>query len=276
MTKKYFIMLGLLVIGLLAGCVSPPSVSKPPELAGKEKEASVAASIAGQDKPQTLPAGVPVLMYHSVGAEKNNDAVISRERFSEQMAFLHREQYNPITLDELYAYLAEKRPLPSKPIVLTFDDGYRDTYEIVYPILKQYGFRSTLFMIVSEIDQRLTLQELREMKAAGMEIASHSYTHRDLGSLTPQEQADEIAKSKEILDRLLNQNTRHFCFPNGSYNQETLRLLREKGFKTGVTIDPGWVKPGDPVLTLNRVWIGNSVDLAHFEERITRANYSIL
>lgn len=222
------------------------------------------------------PAGIPILMYHSIGDEQGNDAVISKERFVEQMTFLSRHGFNPITLDDLYDYLSGQGDLPARPVVLTFDDGYRDTYEVALPILKQYGFKSVMFIPASEAGQRLSWQELNEMKNAGMQIGSHSFTHRDLGVMPAAEQAEEIAKSKELLDRYLTQDTRDFCYPNGSYNGETLRLLKAKGFRLAVTLEAGWVKPGDAPLTLKRVWMGNAVDSRHFEERITKENYSIL
>lgn len=235
------------------------------------------SAAAPQPMPKFAPpVAIPVLMYHSISQEKGNDAVISKERFAEQMAFLHQHNYRPISMDELYDYLGDRGDLPSKPVVITFDDGYRDTYEVALPILKQYGFKSVMFIIAAQSSRHISWQELKEMKDAGMEIGSHSFTHRDLGTLSPAEQAEEIGKSKEMLDSLLRQDTRYFCYPNGSYNQATLNLLREKGYRLAVTIDPGWVKPGDEPLTLRRVWMGNAVDLKHFEERITRQDYSIL
>lgn len=256
---------------LLAGCApasgpGPAPTAKPPATAETKPPA-----------PEQAPdGGVPVLMYHKIGDEKGNDAVIAKERFAEQMAFIQKNGYNPVSLDQLHAYLDGKAGLPSKPVVITFDDGYRDTYEIAMPILRQYGFKSTLFVLTADIEQRYSWQELKEMKAAGMEIASHSYTHRELGTLSPAQQAEEIAKSKAILDKNLNQDTRHFCYPNGSFNEETIRLLKEKGFITAVTINPGWTKRGDNLYAISRVWVGNAVDLKHFEERLSRPDYSIL
>ena len=268
------LLLGALIIGLIAVAMvvlqsAPPS--------GKAPAASPASRQENKPVVKSLPsAGIPVLMYHSIGEEKNNDAVIAKERFAEQMAFLSSHNFTPISLDDLYAYLNGTGDLPAKPVMLTFDDGYRDTYEVALPILKQYGFKSVLFIPATVAGTRLSWQELREMKAAGMEIGSHSLTHRDLGDMSPAEQAVEITKSKELLDSFLSQNTRYFCYPNGSYNQETLRLLKLHGFLLSVTIDPGWVKTGDEPLTLKRVWMGNTVDLAHFEERLSRSDYSVL
>lgn len=272
MNRKYFITAFILAIlaAAAAGCMSaPPAVKAPaaPPAAAQESKPAV---------KHAPPAGIPVLMYHSIGEEKNNDAVISKDRFAEQMGYLAKHNYTPISLDDLYAYLGGSGDLPAKPVLLTFDDGYRDTYEVVFPILKQYGFKSVLFIPATFAGTRLSWQELREMKAAGMEIGSHSLTHRDLGDMTPAQQAEEIAKSKEILDSFLSQNTRYFCYPNSSFNQETLKLLKSHGFRLAFTINPGWVKPGDDPLTLQRVWMGNNVDLAHFEERLSRSDYSML
>lgn len=270
--RTLYIVLLILLTSVFAACGSPVKPAEPTQVVPKGQPAVQSSAT----KPMAIPNGVPVLMYHKIGDELNNDAVISKERFAEQMAFLHQGKYNPLTLDELYGYLTEKKPLPLKPVVITFDDGYRDTYEVALPILKQYGFRSTMFIPASEVGQNLTWQELREMKAAGMDIGSHSYTHRELAGRSREAQQQEIVKAKELLDRELNQNTRWFCYPYGTLDQTTKELLKANGVTVAVTINSGWVKAGDDPLTLQRVWLGNSVTLKHFEERLTTANYSIL
>lgn len=276
MAKKQLVCGLMLIImtAYLAGCARQPQSG---EVATQPSPAALQSAGEKRDgKIRVRPDGVPVLMYHSVGPEAGNDAVISSQRFAEHMEYLHRHHYRPISLDELYAYLAEGGDLPPKPAVITFDDGYRDTYLTALPILKKYEFKSVVFVPVSEVGRNLSWDELREMKAAGMDIAAHSYTHRELQLMSPQEQAEEISKSKELLDRFLGQNTRFFCYPYGTYNNDTIQILKDKGFVLAVTIDPGWAKPGDNPFALRRVWMGNSVDLKHFEERLTRENYSIL
>lgn len=243
---------------------------------GEQTKEAVSKTEQAAEQPVSFSGGVPVLMYHSVGEEANNDAVISVALFKEHMLYLHQNGYQPISLSQLQAYLQGKSGLPAKPVVLTFDDGYRDTYEVVIPILKQYGFKSVLFIPAGDTGQRLSWQEIREIKKSGMEISSHSFHHRELGGLSRAEQLDEVAKSKEVLDRMLGQNTQYFCYPNGSYDDDTFRALREQGFSLAVTTNPGWAKPGDNLLALPRVWMGNGVDLKRFKERLTREDYSIL
>lgn len=225
---------------------------------------------------QDLPLAVPVLMYHSIGEEKDNDAVISRERFQQHMAYLHEHGYHTVTLDDLYAYVHDKRPLPTRPVVITFDDGYRDTYETALPILQQYGFKGVLFIPASEIDQRLKRDELQAMRAAGWDIGAHSYTHRELSALSATEQEAEISQAKAALDRALDQDTRYFCYPNGCYDQTTLRLLQKHGFVLAFTTEPGWVRPEDNVFTLPRVWLGNEIDLDRLADRLARPDYPLL
>lgn len=250
------------------------AVTTPAPVSEKINTESVSqAQTSSPAQAMAVPPGVPILMYHKIGSEVNNDAVISQAKFAEQMAYLHQNGYNSVTLDELHGYLTEKKPLPLKPVVLTFDDGYRDTYEIAMPLLKKYGFRSIMFIPAGDVGKNISWAELREMKAAGMAIGSHSFSHKDLDQLTREDQAAQIKKAKDLFDRELNQNTRWFCYPNGGFDETTKKLLIEQGITVAVTINPGWVKAGDDLLTLKRVWVGNGVTIENFAERLTRPDY---
>jgi len=265
LNKKWIICLILVLFAGILHAISIPN-----------EEQQLAPIISTPEVTLTVPSGVPVLMYHSIGEEINNDAVISRDRFVAQMKYLYQNGYHPISLEDLYGYLSAKKALPSKPVVISFDDGYRDTYEVAFPVLQQYGFKSVLFIPAGEVGKALSWQELREMKAAGMEIASHSFHHVSLSDLSIEEQRVEISKSKELLDQYLEQDSKYFCYPNGSYTQKTLQLLKDNGFVLAVTIDPGWAKSGDDPLTLRRIWMGNTVELRHLEERLTREDYPLI
>lgn len=119
---------------LLSGC----------GFSGTEKETSTDApqeEKTAQVEMAVPKEGIPVLMYHMIGDVPDNDAVLLESHFREQMKFLKDNDFHPISLDELYAYMAEGKPVPVRPVVLTFDDGYPDTYSIVMPVLKEYGFK---------------------------------------------------------------------------------------------------------------------------------------
>ncbi|MBQ5821842.1 MAG: polysaccharide deacetylase family protein, partial [Selenomonadaceae bacterium] len=114
--------------------------------------------------------GVPVLSYHQVNDEDNNALTVPTAVFEQQMAYLHDNGYHAITPDQLNAYLTEGAPLPEKPVLITFDDGYRDNYENAFPILQKYGMTATIFLIsdfMDRFDKYLTWQQVQEMSEAG-------------------------------------------------------------------------------------------------------------
>lgn len=142
---------------LHAGCCTPTQ-SGDTAKAEKPQPAQVEMAVPKQ--------GIPVLMYHMIGDVPDNDAVLLESHFREQMKFLKDNDFHPITMDQLYDYMVHDKPVPVRPVVLTFDDGYPDTYSIVMPVLKEYGFAGTVFVPTYDTDQatRLNWQQVKEMK----------------------------------------------------------------------------------------------------------------
>ena len=177
---------------LLSGCGSSPTSDQTAQTAEKQQE-QVEMAVPKQ--------GVPVLMYHMIGDVPNNDAVLLESHFREQMKFLKDNGFHPITMQQLYEYMTQGKAVPVKPVVLTFDDGYPDTYSIVMPIMKEYGFACTVFIPTYDADQgtRLTWQQIKEMKEAGIDIQSHSYKHERMTAMQGQTLEDEVKLSQEAL-----------------------------------------------------------------------------
>ena len=176
--------LAILCCFLLVGCT--PTQSGDTAKADKAPQAQVEMGVPKQ--------GIPVLMYHMIGDVPDNDAVLLKSHFREQMKFLKDNDFHPITLDQLYDYMVHNKPVPVRPVVLTFDDGYPDTYSIVMPVLKEYGFAGTVFVPTYDTDQgtRLNWQQVKEMQAAGLTIASHSYHHERATDMTGRTFAEEL------------------------------------------------------------------------------------
>ena len=144
---------------LVAGCGLLSQKTEPTSSAPPVKEVKM-----------VHPSGIPVLMYHKIGDDKDNDAVIREDLFREQMKFLKDNGYNPLTMNQLYEYVVNGAAVPEKPVVLTFDDGYADTYSIVYPLMKEYGFAATVFINPGDVGTRLTWDQVREMHKNGITI----------------------------------------------------------------------------------------------------------
>jgi peptidoglycan/xylan/chitin deacetylase (PgdA/CDA1 family) len=133
---------------------------------------------------------VPILMYHYIsepppGADAYRiELSITPDIFRAHMQYLEDEGYTPVSLYDLDAALIRGAALPAKPVILTFDDGHIDHYTNVFPILKEYGFTATFFVITARLDERnadyINWEQAEEMATTGMNIEPHTKNHFDL------------------------------------------------------------------------------------------------
>ena len=259
----------LLVVALamvLAGCGLLSQKTEPTSSAPPVKEVKM-----------VHPSGIPVLMYHKIGDDKDNDAVIREDLFREQMKFLKDNGYNPLTMDQLYDYVVNGAAVPEKPVVLTFDDGYADTYSIVYPIMKEYGFAATVFINPGDVGTRLTWDQIREMHKNGITISNHGFQHIEMGQLSEAKQIENITKAQEALAKEVGiKDNPWFCYPYGDKNEFTDAATKKAGIKMSMAMKSGWAHTGDNPYNILRVWVGNAVAIKHFEERISTEHFTDL
>lgn len=211
--------------------------------------------------------GIPVLMYHSIRYLPGNTLGVPPAQFSQEMDWLKQRHYETITLNQLEQALLNNGLLPPKPIVLTFDDGYRDNYESAWPIMQKHGFLGVFFVITSSIgDNMMTWDELKALSQYGNSIESHTVSHLNLASLSTVIQKSELEKSKQTIENKLGTTVDALCFPSGRYNSQTLLLMSKLGYKLGFTTHPGNVHKGDNPLTLRRVRISGGLSLISFKK----------
>ena len=233
------------------------------------------------DVEYSVPEGVSILMYHMIGDMKNNSAVMTEDNLRIQMQYLKDHGYHPITMQELYDYVTKGEKLPSKPVCITFDDGYLDSYTIVYPMMKEFGYPLTLFLITDDVGKsynRMTWEQLKEMADSGaVTIANHTLSHPKLHNLpTRAEKENEIIGANKALKYHLGIDNLWFAYPYGDYDDEVIDICKKAGIKLAVTTDAGRVHVGSYPYDLKRVYIGNNVSLARFMERLTKDNYAPL
>jgi len=211
--------------------------------------------------------GLPVLMYHSISTIPGNTLGVPVKQFTEEMEWLHRQNYQSITMDEFYQALVDKGPLPEKPILLTFDDGYADNYKTAWPIMQRYGFKATFFIITSSVGPKtINWDELNDLVRQGNSIGSHTVRHLDLSTLSVKQQENELSISKQELENRLGISVQALCYPSGKYNNTTLELMPKLGYKLGFTTKPGRVNLSDNPLELKRVRIPGGMPIEHFRK----------
>lgn len=186
---------------------------------------------------------VPILLYHFVGREtlERNGRSISRFNvtaadFEAQLALLQALGYHSVTVGEVAAALAGEASLPERPVVLTFDDGWREQYDVAFPLLQKYGMRATFFVLTSHVGspRHMTWEELAELRDAGMEIASHGRKHLNLADADDTDAWREIARSKEALEEKLGVQVVSFAYPYGAYRRGLSGMLERAGYKAAV------------------------------------------
>lgn len=221
---------------------------------------------------------VPILSYHRFAAACQSPLCISESALRAQLDYLRDNGYRVISLSALHDFMAYKRAIPLRSVVITIDDGYRSAYDVAFPLLEDYGFTATLFIytdFVEQTDRSLTWDQLRTMKAAGFEIGSHTVSHSDLTRKQAGESdaayeeriAQELALSKAILDRELDQETRFLAYPYSHHNHRVRAAAEAAGYRLGLTLENGANAFFMDPLVLKRMPILEE-DVDHFRRRI--------
>lgn len=188
-------------------------------------------------------ARVPVIMYHDILPEKEVYFDTTVSEFEQHLQSIKENGLTPITMEQLLTHLRTGLPLPEKPIMLTFDDGYRGHYDYVFPLLKQYGYPAVFAIYTLKVGRDhgrpgLTWEQLREMAADPLvTIAAHSVTHADLRSLSGEELQREVVESKETLEQELGIPINYFAYPEGYYNDEVLKEVKQAGYLGALSMD---------------------------------------
>lgn len=181
---------------------------------------------------------VPVLMYHQIAAPEENDLYLAPENFQSQLDWMAANGYTPVTMKELARHWRSNAPLPPKPIVLTFDDGYAPMYTEVYPRLMEKGWAATFYIVplyTGDPGSFVTPEQLREMAGGGMDIGSHTYSHAQLTDYGEADIRWELTESKAVLSEWTGQEVVSFCYPSGRYTPDIADMVCDAGYESAVT-----------------------------------------
>lgn len=189
-------------------------------------------------------AKVPILMYHDIVAKKEVFFDVTPEELEAQFQYLQSQGMTPISPDWLLAHLKTGIPLPNKPVLLSFDDGYGGHYQYVFPLLKKYNYPALFSIYIDKMKgttkrTSVTWDQLKEMAASPLvTIAAHSVTHpKDLRTLSDAQLATEVFQSKQILEQNLGIPIHYFTYPEGKYDDRVKQAAIAAGYKAAFTMD---------------------------------------
>lgn len=216
-----------------------------------------------------LPATIPILVFHKV-APIPSDAQYPRnyvrpEQFDQLLGSLQRAGYRSIDFDQYLAARNGQGSLPRKPIILTFDDGYRATIETAVPILQRHGFSATVFVVPGRFggtngwdanerqEPLLTADEVRGWRSRGISFASHTMTHVRLTTVPRDTALRELRDSRAALEQLLGTPVQTICYPWAQHDAAVRNLAQEAGYTCGVGIRRRLNRADTDVMALHRI-----------------------
>ncbi len=224
------------------------------------------------------PIGVPILAYHKIS---NDDNVYSipPELFDSQMQYLAENGFTAISLPQLADGLAGKSVLPTKPVVITFDDGYEDNFTTALPILEKYGLRAAVFIAVNKVGQAgyLSWEQIQSMQERSIDIGSHTLSHTDLTTLSHAQWEQEIRNSKLEMEQRLRKPVTFLAYPHGQFSPAMFEYLKRAGYNGAFSGITGLNFKDTNLYELKRISIfGPTLDLWSFRLRLARSNIESL
>ncbi|MEI7603503.1 MAG: polysaccharide deacetylase family protein [bacterium] len=212
---------------------------------------------------------MPILMYHHIRDYNNSkDPIgtglsVSPANFERNIKELIASGYTTISFNELIQHVQKGAPLPTKPIIISFDDGYDNNYINAYPIMKKYNQKGSFAIITGYVGNPgyMSWDNIKELKNNGNEIISHTVSHADLSTLSEESLKNQLGQSKKDLDTILGQNTETLIYPCGKYNQLVEKIALESGYKLARTTKYGTEITKNNLFELSTVRMTNSSSL---------------
>ena len=211
-------------------------------------------------------------MYHRIGGTDASMGPVARgltvapDDFAAEMAWLHDAGYAAIGQHDLFAALELGAPLPPHPVLITFDDGYRNVLYHAAPVLHRLGMHATAYVITGRIGRGdpvfLTWQQLAHLEAMGIEIGSHTVSHRDLTRLADSEAMRELLASRRALEAHLHHPVQWLAYPIGAQDARVRGLAQQAGYALAVTTLPGVRQDAAAPFALRRLRVLDTTGVA--------------
>ncbi|MFJ9409891.1 polysaccharide deacetylase family protein [Streptomyces sp. NPDC101393] len=195
------------------------------------------------------PCTVPILMYHAVGASPAPAAwalSVTPDAFAAQLEVLAAGGFTPLTTAALGAAWRDGRPLPAKPVLITFDDGYEGVHRHALPALAAHGFAATVFVTTGwlrgpydtggALDTMLDWDQVRQLSAAGVEIGGHSHSHPQLDALGDARLRDEVLRCRQLITEEVGSAPQSFAHPYGYSSRRVRQTVRGLGFRQALAV----------------------------------------
>lgn len=225
-------------------------------------------------------AAIPILMYHHIESLDPNASLllktwtVSPSNFEAQLDYLVNHNFHTVTFSQLDSFFEQNDRLPTRPVILTFDDGWIDDYNVAFPALRERGMVGTFFVPTSYAGapggKLVSWGQIVEMDSAGMELGGHTINHPDLKQVGKEEAVRQLQVSKANMESKLGHLTIAFAYPFGDYDATVVEQVREAGYRVAVGLCCGYNLTADKLLTLPRIRVSYDINLSDFSKMLPR------
>jgi len=223
---------------------------------------------------------VPILMYHSIRLDSEMQNMtqlksayfLKKSQFYQQMAYLKASGYNTITLYELLKIYRENKEWNKKYAAITFDDGYLDNYLHAFPILQEFKFQATFFIVTSWMNSKnyLTWDNVQELAKYGMQIHSHTVSHPILKTCKPTKVINELRSSKREIENKLGTEVVFLSYPHGSFDASTVDVAKRVGYFGSCSSRWGFFSKRSDIYGMERIAVRSKLNLDNFKRTINQ------
>jgi peptidoglycan/xylan/chitin deacetylase (PgdA/CDA1 family) len=208
---------------------------------------------------------VPVLCYHrirdwkSTDSKRAKDYIVPVNTFRQQIKMLADSGYHTILPDQLYDYLTKGTALPSKPVMLSFDDTDLDQYTIALPEMKKYGFRGVFFIMTVSLGRPgyMSREQVKQLSDEGNVIGSHTWDHSNVKKYAGKDWSIQVEKPSHQLEAITGKPIQYFAYPFGLWNEAAIPELKKYGFKAVFQLSEKR-DPREPLYTVRRMIVPGS------------------
>lgn len=208
---------------------------------------------------------LPILLYHSVSdtpSARMSDYTVRPATFARHLDTIAESGSNTLTVSDLRDALDSGRPLPERPVLVTFDDGYLDTLTAAAPLLAERGMATTAYVITGSVgrvspdgDPMMSWSQIDELAGLGVEIGGHSHTHPELDTLTAERASDEVRTCKDQLEQRTGRPVRSFAYPHGYSSPRARRVVEAAGYSSACSVKNALSTPEDPRYAMSRLMV---------------------
>ena len=199
---------------------------------------------------------LPILGYHRVGSLRTDHVpTVSAAAFERQLAFLARRRYRVLTFHEVVQLLDRGEPMPRHSTVITFDDGYEETYTVAWPLLKRFNFPATVFVTPAEVGTPgfVSWEQVSELSRNGVTIGSHTMHHSYIPLVSDERLPEELVESKHIIEQHIGCPVHFISYPIGGFTPHAQTIVMQAGYLAACTTNRAFSRSSMDRYALRRV-----------------------